>query len=259
MIRLARAAIRANLDAQFATPVNLLAGAFGMILNNTLMLAGLWMMLFAGKPQHNAMLPYFLSIQGVMALGWGLVNFFFGGFRQLATLIEEGQLEPLLATPRSPLLLAGLSRSDVSAFGDIVQGFLVIAFVGWIAPLDYVLRSLLVALIAALGWIGLFTLAGATAFFFARGSSIAQFLIEMTLGLSVYPTGKMLGPDIRWILYFTPAVAIGVLPMEYVERAGISDFLFAIAAVGVLVAGAAGLFKLGLRRYQTVSYVGPRS
>jgi len=52
---LIRLAISYHWDAHRFNPVNLLAGVFGMMINNTIVLFGLWAMLFSGKPDSGKM------------------------------------------------------------------------------------------------------------------------------------------------------------------------------------------------------------
>ncbi len=256
--RLISRALIYNLDAHRANLPNLIAGAVGMFINNVIFLAGMWGMLFAGKTEHREMVPYFLALYAIVTASWGAVNFFLGGLRELGETISDGALEPMLATPRDPILLAAISRSSPVALGDLLMGLAGMIGIGiWLEP-ALALRCLMAASISAIGFAALFIAAGSLSFFIARGSNVGQLLIEMTVSLSVYPTGKMFSGAGRVALLLTPAAATAVLPLDLVESASVKDFCVAWAAsIGFLVF-AVVLFRAGVKRYRTVSLLGVR-
>jgi ABC-type uncharacterized transport system permease subunit len=251
-------ALAYNLDAHRANPANLAAGALGMIVNNVIFFMGMWGMLFAGKPTNSAMLPYYVSLNAVVLVSWGALNFFFGGLRWLGELITEGTLEPLLATPRDPLLLAGLSRSSPIALGDLIMGLASFVAIGWALDAGIAGRCVAAAVISMIGFAALFIAAGALSFYVPRGSELSQILIETTISMSVYPTGKMFTGAGRIALLLTPAAATAVLPVEAVETASFRAFFVAAAAAGGFLWAAVRFFRTGLRHYRAVSVIGAR-
>ena len=254
--RLIKTALLYNMDAHHANPVNLLAGALGMFVNNTIFLVGIWGMLFAGKTKNAELLAYFIALYAIVTASWGAVNFFFGGLRFLGDYITEGTLEPMLATPRDPILLAAISRSSPMALGDLVMGFVGIFILGIKLDPSMAARSILAAIISAVGFAALFISAGALSFFIPRGNSVGQLFIEITLSLSVYPTGKMFDGTGRIFLLLTPAAATAVLPLDIVESAGLMSFLIAIFSAALFFTVSVCLFRLGVRRYKAVSVIG---
>ncbi len=63
-------------------------------------------------------------LYGVVAAAYGLSVVFAGGIRELARLVADGALDPLLTQPKSVLLHVGASRSRASGWGDLVSGVL---------------------------------------------------------------------------------------------------------------------------------------
>lgn len=254
--RLIRSALLYNLDAHRANPANLIAGAVGMIVNNVIFLAGLWAMLFAGKPTNDKLLPYYLSLICVVTTSYGLVNFFAGGLRWLGALISDGGLEPLLATPRDPVLLAGLSRSQAVSLGDLAMGTVGLAFVAMKLGVWVGLECAAATAISALAFAALFIACGSLSFFIPRGNQVGDLVIEMTISLSVYPTSKMFAGSGRWLLLLTPAALTAILPLEAVEKAGAGTFLLALSMASLFFWLSLLLFRVGVRRYQSVSLTG---
>jgi len=244
------------MDGHRANPVNLFAGALGMVINNVIFLAGLWGMLFAGKPKNAELLFYYIALTAVVMTSWGSVNFFFGGLRSLGDLITDGMLEPMLATPRDPIYLAAISKSHPIALGDLLMGLLGLTavFFQFSPVMGY--KCLFASALSSLAFAGLFIFAGSISFFVSRGNQVGHLLIELTVSMSTYPTGKMFtGPE-RILLLLTPAAATAVLPVDAVEKAGTKFFLIALlAAVGFFIFSVL-IFRIGLSRYRSVSLIG---
>jgi ABC-type uncharacterized transport system permease subunit len=248
-----------NLDAHRANLPNLIAGATGMFVNNVIFLTGIWAMLFAGKAANARLVPYFVALCSVVMLSWGAVNFFFGGLRALGEYITEGALEPMLATPRDPILLAAISRSSPIALGDLVMGVMGVVAIAVKLGLAMALRCSVAAVISAVGFAALFVFAGAISFFVPRGNHVGALVIETTISLSSYPTGKMFAGAGRIVLLLTPAAATAILPVDAVESASVLDFALALAAAMIFAGLALAVFRLGVRRYRAVSLIGARS
>ncbi|HZH03864.1 MAG TPA: ABC-2 family transporter protein [Myxococcaceae bacterium] len=258
-VRLISLALRFHWDAHRSNKANLIAGTFGMLVNNVIVLWGLWAMLFDGKPQGQALTVYFLSLNALVSISWGAVSFLLGGLRSLAEYIEEGTLEPMLATPRHPLLLVGISQSLTPALGDVLQGGCNLIALFFIATPGLAVRCAALTVVSAVAFAALFILAGSVPFFVRRGSALAQLLVETNLSLSFYPTGKMFTERGRLFLYVIPAAATGVLPATAVERGTWSAGIWAAAMAMLFFGVSLKVFGLGLRRYQSASYVMARS
>lgn len=253
--RLLRLAMGYHWDAQKSNPANFWAGTLGMIVNNLIVLWGLWAMLFHGKPDGEKMTVYFLALNAMITIAWGSVCFFFGGVQSLGQFVEEGTLEPMLATPRNPLLLVGMSQSSAPALGDLIQGACNVIAIFYLASWDLGLRCLLFTFISGIAFLGLFILMGSIPFFVARGNALANLLLECNLSLSFYPTGKIFSDRGRWLLFLTPAAVTGVLPITAIDEGTWASGMTSLVAAVSFLWLAMQVFRIGLRRYQSSSYV----
>ncbi len=251
-------ALAYNLDAHRANAANLAAGAAGMVINNVIFLAGVWAMFFAGKARNQELVPYFVALQVVVMTSWGAVAFFLGGLRSLPEYVTDGSLEPMLATPRSPVLLAAISRSGAPALGDLLMGLAGVGAIAWKWGGLMALASLVAAAVSAVGFAALFILAGAICFFIPRGNPVGNLLIEVTLSLSVYPSGKIFSTGGRLALLLTPVAVTSLLPLDIVEKLGIRELALACLVALASLAVSLGLFRWGLRKYRATSLIGAR-
>jgi ABC-type uncharacterized transport system permease subunit len=255
MFKILLQAFKYNWSAQASNKVNLWSALVTMIVNNILFLYGMWLMIFDGKEQNKAIFPYYLTLTVLAYIGWGALNFFVGGLREMGEMIDNGRLEPMLGTPRSPLLLVAISHSSATALGDLIQGLVTLALLFWIADAGWALRAVACSVVVLFGFATVFISAGTLAFFMTRGSSLSFFIIESTLSFTMYPVGKILEGTSRWFLYLVPAAITAILPMDWIENAGWPHFTTMILITGLAFLASIAFFNQGLKRYRTASYI----
>lgn len=255
MISLFWKAIKHNWSAQASNPVNLWSGLITMIVNNVLFLFGMWLMLFAGKTQNQILFPYYLTLTVLAYIGWGALNFFVGGLREMGEIIDDGKLEPMLGTPRHPLFLVAISRSSVTALGDLLQGLFTLGFLYWYTDYTWALRATFSSVIVIVAFASIFIAAGTLAFFMNRGASLSIFIIESTLSFTMYPVTKILEGNSRMLLYVIPAAITATLPMAWIEMANWSDFLIMIFVTMFCLILSVIFFNYGVRNYRASNYI----
>jgi ABC-type uncharacterized transport system permease subunit len=254
MLKLLWYSIRCNLSAHLANRANLIAGALGMIVNNGLMLLGLWGMLFAGKEQNQGLLVYYIALQTLVFFSFGILNFFFGGWRELGDLITDGQFESKMATPRHPLYLVGIHSLHPSALGDILMGFLGLVSLIWLGQETLALRMVFGSVFATLSLFAVYVFAGSLSFYFARGNTLSFMVQEMVLSLSSHPVGKMFpSGQSRMILMILPVGAASILPLDWIETAGLLELGYMVLGTSLTLLFSLFFFKSGIKRFQALS------
>lgn len=243
-------------DAHRSNPWNFFSACLGMVLNNLLFLYGIYLMLFAGKNENSHLLPYLMALWGIVATSWGILNFMVGGLRNLSQAIEDGAIEPAMGSPRNPLVLLAISESHPMALGDVIQGLGTILLLPWVSSIRFMMDTLFSVGIVMVAFAGVFVMAGALCFYIPRGSHVANFIIESTLSLSSYPTGKTFSGYARWILLLSPAFLTSIFPMMAIEEARYDYLLWAAIGACLYLALMIFFFHLGIKRYQSGNYIG---
>ena len=260
MLKFIALTLKYNLSAHLSNLPNLLAAASGMLINNTIYLLGMWGMIFSGKSQNDSLITFYITIQALIMTSWGAINFLFGGWMDLGELIVNGQFESKVATPRHPLLLVGVHSVHPSALGDLIMGTMGIIYLFISGESAMGLRLILACLLACIGLFSTYIFAGSIAFFVARGNVLALMIREIVLSLSSYPVGKIFPEGTgRLFLLLTPAAAVSVLPLEWVESAGFKEFGVAAFAVLIWLIIALSFYQWGVKKFQTISAVGLNS
>jgi ABC-2 type transport system permease protein len=255
--RLVLGYLRHNLMSAMAYRGAFLLQVFGMILNNTLLLF-FWWVLFSQLPSLRGWtLAHVMTLYGVVAFGFGLANVVCGNGFLVARIVVRGDLDYYLALPADPLVHLLVSRMSISAWGDMVFGLMIFVLSApdrWSSlPLFLVLGML-----AGLILVAFSVLVGSLAFWIGNADTLAGQAINALLTFGLYPVEIFPGV-IQWLLYtLIPAAFVGSLPAML-----LSDFSWGRLAILVgfsagLTLLARGVFRWGLRRYESGNLVAAR-
>jgi ABC-2 type transport system permease protein len=252
------ALVSMNLRSAFA-----LRGAFwlqaGFMAANNVMFFTFWWIFFDRFEEIGGWRVHDMAaLFGIVATGFGLAIVFAGGIRDLSLYIVDGDLDPFLTQPKSPLLHATASKTYASGWGDICSGiaFLLLSgFVEW--------RTLPAAVVAVVASGVVFTASAvilhSLAFWLGRIDTLARQLWEFLLTFSLYPS-SIFGGALRFVLFtLVPAGFIGYLPLSLVRNSSWESLFFVVG--GALGYGALALFVFasGLRQYQSGNRFGVRA
>ncbi|MFZ5916741.1 MAG: ABC transporter permease [Chloroflexota bacterium] len=252
--RLALGYLRHNLMSAMAYRGAFLLQVFGMILNDAMLLF-FWWVLFDQLPSLRGWnLTQVMILYGVVAFGFGLATVVCGNAFQVARIVVRGELDYYLALPAEPLTHLLVSRMSLPAWGDVFFGllvFLVAAPERWTSlPL-----FLLLGLIAALIFVSFSVLVGSLAFWLGNADSLAGQAINAVLTFSLYPAEIFPG-TVRWVLYtLIPAALVGSLPAALLSAFHWGRLAALLAFTAIIALAAWGVFRLGLRRYESGNLV----
>src|SRR5690242_6053113 len=99
------------LKSSFSLRGAFLLQALFMALNNLLFFVVWWVLFERFDDIRGYRLQDMLVLYGVCCAGFGLAMLLFGGLRELAARIADGELDGLLTQPKGVLLRALMSRS----------------------------------------------------------------------------------------------------------------------------------------------------
>jgi len=199
------------------------------------------------------------DVMYLWALGpacFGLAHVVAGNVRQLGRMIVEGDLDVYLLQPKDPLLHALVSRTDVSAWGDLAYGFVLLPFVT-LDPFQWALFTLF-AVTGAFVLVGFFALVQSLAFWLGSVEGLAGAATEFILSFSLYPETVFPQP-MRWVFYsLVPAGFLAFLPLRVLKDAQWIWLPVVVVAAAVFALAAWVVFGAGLRRYESGNATGGR-
>lgn len=249
LLRFIWLAICTNLKLSFA-----LRGAFFITLIVTvikqLLFLIAWSFFFGrykmvqGWTFENMILAY-----GILCFAMGFVEAFFYGIKELPQIIENGQLDTFLLQPKSILLNVGLSKGDVSALGEVVTGILLIGYSGYFGSALPIILLLMV--ITTLFMFALLLYLSCIAFFMQNASDFIKELNLNAIIVATQPNAAYSGAFKIFTFTILPVAFLSYFPVEYF-RTGLWYYLFiTLAGTSIFFGVAYGLFKRGLKRYES--------
>ena len=256
-LRFARALAVTNLRSSLALRGSFWLQAVFMLGNNFAFFTTWWIIFDRFQTLGGWRIQDVLTLFGVVAPGFGLSVTLAGGTRLLARAIVEGDLDPLLVQPKSPLLHWIGSASSASGWGDVATGVAML----WLAGrLDWAHAPFILFAIAAsaIVFAASFVVFASFAFWLGEVEQLALQLRDFTLNFSLYPE-TLFGGGIQILLYTVlPAGFVGFLPVDVVRNPSIASCALALAGALAWWGLAVGVFALGLRRYESGSRFGTR-
>ncbi len=239
--------LRHNLMSAMAYRGAFLMQIVGMMLNNAIFLF-FWWVLFERIPIIRGWdLQQVLLLFAVVAFGFGLATAVFGNTMRVARIIAQGELDYYLALPVDPLLHLLVSRTTLSAWGDLLfgLGLFLVVIPGAIIKLPLLI---LVGTMAAAVFVSFGVIVGSLAFWMGNSEHLANQALMSLITMSLYPVDFF--PTAVKLLLFTliPAAFIGAVPVRLLTDFS-WDKLLIVLVVPLMVVLSRWLFFRGLRRY----------
>src|SRR5712691_2015845 len=245
-LRFVLAYLSLNLSAAMEYRAAFLAQAVGMLLNDLFFMA-FWLLYFARFPNVAGWGPADVAqLWAIAAVSIGLSATLLGNCTRLATIIVQGQLDYYLGLPKNTLVHLLVSRSGLAGWGDVAFGLLAFFVFGRLDVPSIALYLVLVVFNM---------LAGCLGFWIGNAEATAFQAQQATLNFSLYP-GAMFQGWIR-ILLFTvlPAGFVSHVPVELLRSFDPWRMALLLGFAILIVAAAFGVFRIGLRRYESGNLV----
>jgi len=224
----------------------LMQSAF-MLLNNVMFFTTWWILFSRFDDIGGYHMADMLLLFGVSAAGFGLAVVLCGGMLELARAIVEGELDALLAQPKSVLVRAVASRSVASGWGDVVSG---LVFVGLSGPSRLPAATLAIVLVAV-GFVATACLIHSAAFWLGRVDSLARVWLELVITFSLYPP-TLFGGGVKVLLFtLVPAGMVAHLPVEWVRAPSPTTLAIASCTTALYTWLAVRVFEVGRKRYES--------
>jgi len=254
MLRLIGVYFRTNFSAALEYRESFYMSAFGMALSNGSFVFFWWVAFgqiggrIGGYDFRDVMFIWAAS-----SSAYGLCHIIFGNVSRLGQLIVGGGLDTYLLQPKNLLLNVMCSGTNLSAWGDLIYGFILMALTGQ-GVLGWVFFAVAIIFGAPL-FAATSIAANSLAFFFGDSSIAGGLVSEFLVNFSIYPEGIFKGV-VRFIMYTAVPVAfISHVPLK-LARGGPLWWLAVLAAATIMYCFAAfKLFMAGLKRYESGNLV----
>lgn len=198
-----------------------------------------------------------MLLWGISAGGFGISHAFFGGAWNIKDIVYEGKLDVYLTQPKNALINVCCSSTDVSAIGDILYSFIVLAIIG--APWWWYFMMIPVIIMAGLVYVSVYVTFCSLCFYIKRGDSVAKSVESQMNKVANYPPA-IFNFAVKVILFTViPAFFYTFIPAQYFFLTfNIWWVLGAIGVTALWIVLAFVCFHVGLKRYNSGNLMGGR-
>lgn len=237
-------------------------GAFlietSLMLANNLIFFFIWWIFFR---QFDTISGWqFKDMAVLMAIGiggYGLMQIFFGGVRDLSNMIVNGDLDPFMTQPKNLMLHVAGSRSLRRGWGHLATTATLVFFNGLLAP-----QALGIVLLCMVTSCAIYTsfafIVHSMAFWAGPLDTLSRKYCDSLFLFALYPTHIYSG--FLQVVMFTliPAGIIGYLPVELMRQFSWTKLFLIIASATAFIGLAVLIFQSGLKRYVSGNQFGSK-
>jgi len=222
----------------------------GMFINDIALIL-IWVIFFAQFPMINGWtLQDSILLMSMVTFIFGIVHVFSGGSRELAKTITQGELDYYLTYPKNVLWHVSISRTDISALGDMLFGLVLFCFSGNIS-LEKIFLFLTISLFVAFILFNFLTITQSLSFFFGNFEDAAEALYQSMMGFSLYPQTSFYGFLKVIMMTVLPAFFIVTIPVNIIKTFDLLSFLLLLGFALVTFLLAVLVFYKGLQKYES--------
>lgn len=241
-----------NLQSSMAYRVSFWTAVISMVINDIILIF-LFSFLFHKFGTIGWMdLQWYIRLMLVIVWWYCVMHIFFYGSRKISEKIISWQLDSDLLLPKDLLLRLLMNGVNITAYGDLLYGILLLFFVKWLTIL-FVAKLLFVSLFAWLTFTGFMLIFESLWFWMGSSRELSRAVFEAVLWPSHYP---------QWIFQslFFKILFLTVLPIFFVAYLpyNMVSFDFSISNIALLIWWSLFFCSLGyflfyrwLKRYES--------
>jgi len=234
--------------------ISFIMQVIGMMINNTGFVL-IWLIYFARFPGLNGWtfreMALLLSIG---AINYALVWIFAFGVVNLSQLIAKGEIDRFLTLPKNTLWQIAVSKTQISAIGDLLFGFIMIWISGYVS-LQNIMLIFITSILSAIIIFSFLVGTQSLAFFLGDFEGTGRELINTFLGFTMYPQGIYSGTLKFLMMTLIPAFFAAALPIQIIRFHDFRAIFYLACASIVFLIVANFIFKKGLKKYESGNFI----
>lgn len=222
----------------------------GMIINNSSFLFFWWIIYRNVNNIKGYTFADILLLWGLAASTYAFTHIVFGNTRELSNIIVSGGLDSYLIQPKDVIINACASRTEVSAWGDLLFGYILLGISGKLSLSTFSLFTLFTIIGGLIFFSTLLTI-NSLSFYLGNIESTKRLVEMFFITFATYPEG-IFGKYLRVVFYtFLPVGFMVYLPVGIIASFNGIKLLIVIAAAIVFIIISYAVFYKGLRRYES--------
>ncbi len=256
-IRLVRDYFLLNLSAAMEYRASFITQVLGMLLNNTFFIFFWWIVFQNTGSIGSYSFKDVMTIWGITASAFGFSFILFGNARNITNLIIQGGMDVYLLQPKNVLVNVICSGTSVSAWGDLLYGFILFFAVYGLNPRQLLL-FLLFTVTGGIFFTSVLISVHSLTFHIGNATGIANSVFEFLLNFTLYPEDIFKGYVKFFVYSAIPAGFITFLPLKVMKFMDLKVLPLVLAACAVYFAIAWFIFFKGLKKYESGNLIANR-
>lgn len=230
--------------------VSFLVQVFGMLVNDIALVA-IWLIFFQKFPSINGwQFQDTAMLFALTTVNFAIVMIFARGAFELSKTIARGELDYYLSFPKNVLWHASVSKTDISAIGDLLFGLIIFFFSGDIS-FEKIGLFAVIGVLTALIFLNFIIITQSITFYVGNFEEAAEQMFHALLGFTLYPQTAFYGALKIIMLTIIPAFFIATLPVQLIQKFNLEFFLILLGFWILTTIIATIIFRRGLRRYES--------
>ncbi len=230
--------------------VSFLVQVFGMLVNDIALVA-IWLIFFQKFPSINGwQFQDTAMLFALTTVNFAIVMIFARGAFEFSKTIARGELDYYLSFPKNVLWHASVSKTDISAIGDLLFGLIIFFFSGDIS-LEKIGLFAVIGVLTALIFLNFIIITQSITFYVGNFEEAAEQMFHALLGFTLYPQTAFYGALKIIMLTIIPAFFIATLPVQLIQKFNLEFFLILLGFWILTTIIATIIFRRGLRRYES--------
>lgn len=246
-----------NLKNAHALTHSFWVGVLSMMLNNVTFFVIWFLFMKATGPINGWTSLDVFGMLGISMLTFGFTHAFFHGVVELPQFVIRGTFDHVLLSPVNSFLKLGGSSFSVTAYGDLVEGAIVLvlygilmnfAFYTWVLYLFAIILGCIVFLCFRV-------LCSLVVFFVHDGEMISRDLFEIFLRPALYPGAIFPGKLKIFFMTIIPTLLTSAVPIDLVKTHSLKLLLSGMVVTIFWILVTYLTFKFSVRRYESGNYI----
>lgn len=239
-----------NLKCSLEYRASFIIQVIGMIINNSSFLFFWWVLYSNVDTIGGYTFSDTMILWGLASSTYGFTHIIFGNVQELSNTIITGELDSYIIQPKDIVINSCASRTQVSAWGDLIYGYILFAISGRAEILPLLLYTLFIATGGIIYFASLL-IVNSLALYFGNIEGTKRIVEMFILAFSTYPEG-IFGKYFRFIFYtLIPVGFMSFLPVNIMKEFNAVGILAVITSAILYVFIGYRVFYGGLKRYES--------
>jgi ABC-2 type transport system permease protein len=225
--------------------------AFGMAISNGTFVF-FWWIAFTQIGGHIGGYDFkdVMFIWALTSSAFGASNILFANMTRITSIIVSGELDTFLLQPKDALISLLCSRTALSAWGDLIYGFVLMALTQGSNGMAW-LMFLIGIVIGGLLMTAVSVTAHTFAFYFGDASLFGGMALEFIINFCIYPEGIYRGVVRVLMLSVIPASFIVHMPLKLARSFDPVTLIILLAFSALYCFMSYKFFYHGLKKYES--------